>query len=99
MIAFFRIQVSGEDVTTRFTPRLISIVMSHSSAEPARAVQIVLSDDGRLVRFPKTGAPVLEFDRVSYSGDRPVEHSRSWYRSDRYRVQMEVTATAPSAGA
>ena len=51
---------------------------------------------GRRRRDParhEDGAPVLEFDRVSYAGDRPVEHARSWYRSDRYRVQMEVTAT------
>jgi GntR family transcriptional regulator len=55
------------------------------------------ADDVATLLGTKTGAPVLEFDRVSYSGDRPVEHSRSWYRSDRYRVQMEVTATRPVA--
>ncbi|MGN7191766.1 GntR family transcriptional regulator [Curtobacterium sp. MCBA15_004] len=53
------------------------------------------SDDVATLLGTRTGAPLLEFDRVSYSGDRPVEHSRSWYRSDRYRVQMEVTATSP----
>lgn len=37
-----------------------------------------------------TGAPVLAFDRVSYSGDLAIEHSRSWYRSDRYSLTMEV---------
>lgn len=37
-----------------------------------------------------TGAPVLAFDRVSYSGNLPIEHSRSWYRSDRYSLSMEV---------
>jgi GntR family transcriptional regulator len=37
-----------------------------------------------------TGAPVLIFDRISYSGDLPIEHTRSWYRSDRYALQMEV---------
>ncbi|OIH95136.1 GntR family transcriptional regulator [Curtobacterium sp. MCBA15_001] len=51
------------------------------------------ADDVATLLGTKTGAPVLEFDRVSYSGDRPVEHAMSWYRSDRYRVQMEVTAT------
>jgi len=34
--------------------------------------------------------PLLAFDRVSYSGGRPVEHARSWYRFDRYEVQMTV---------
>ncbi|KAF0848636.1 GntR family transcriptional regulator [Nocardia caishijiensis] len=38
----------------------------------------------------RKGAPVLHFDRVSFSADVPVEHTHSWYRSDRYRVQMEV---------
>jgi len=36
------------------------------------------------------GRPVLVFDRVSYSGDRPVEHAESTYRGDRYEVQMTV---------
>ncbi|MEV0434084.1 GntR family transcriptional regulator [Nocardia sp. NPDC050413] len=38
----------------------------------------------------RKGAPVLHFDRVSFSTDMPIEHTHSWYRSDRYRVQMEV---------
>ncbi|NUP75156.1 MAG: GntR family transcriptional regulator [Sinomonas sp.] len=37
-----------------------------------------------------TGAPVLFFDRTSFSGDRAIEHARSWYRSDRYALAMEV---------
>ncbi len=37
-----------------------------------------------------TGAPVLVFDRVSFSGNLAIEHSRSWYRSDRYSLTMEV---------
>lgn len=38
----------------------------------------------------KKGAPLLFFDRVSFSGAAPVEHTQSWYRSDRYQLQMEV---------
>lgn len=41
----------------------------------------------------RDGAPVLYFDRVSYSGDLPIEHAKSWYRSDRYRVQMQVSSS------
>eukprot|EP01133_Synstelium_polycarpum_P026555 gene26555-31932_t len=37
----------------------------------------------------RKGAPVLYFDRVSFSEIAPVEHTRSWYRSDRYQLQME----------
>ncbi|WP_334173370.1 GntR family transcriptional regulator [Sinomonas sp.] len=37
-----------------------------------------------------TGAPVLVFDRTSSSGERAIEHTRSWYRSDRYSLGMEV---------
>ena len=36
------------------------------------------------------GRPLLAFERVSYSGARPVEHARSLYRFDRYEVQMTV---------
>ena len=40
------------------------------------------------------GRPVLVFDRVSYSGGRPVEHAESTYRGDRYEVQMTVETGA-----
>ncbi len=55
------------------------------------------ADDVATLLGTKTGAPVLEFDRVSYSGTARWSTSRSWYRSDRYRVQMEVTASAAPA--
>jgi GntR family transcriptional regulator len=74
-----------------------SIVANEYGLPIDRAQQTVAAtsaaDDVATLLGTKTGAPVLEFDRVSYAGDRPVEHARSWYRSDRYRVQMEVTAT------
>ncbi|NUP73132.1 MAG: GntR family transcriptional regulator [Sinomonas sp.] len=38
----------------------------------------------------EAGAPVLFFDRVSFSGENAIEHARSWYRSDRYALTMEV---------
>jgi GntR family transcriptional regulator len=34
--------------------------------------------------------PVLVFDRVTYSGDSVIEHARSWYRGDRYELQMSL---------
>ncbi|MDF0528493.1 GntR family transcriptional regulator [Tsukamurella sp. 8J] len=41
------------------------------------------------------GAPLLAFDRVSFTADgTPIEHCRSWYRSDMYQVQMTVTDPA-----
>ncbi len=55
------------------------------AAEPA-------PDEVATLLGTKTSSPVLVFDRVSYADRGPVEHTRSWYRSDRYRVQMEVTA-------
>jgi GntR family transcriptional regulator len=33
---------------------------------------------------------VLVFDRVTYSGDLVIEHARSWYRGDRYELQMSL---------
>ncbi|WP_422935859.1 GntR family transcriptional regulator [Sinomonas sp. P47F7] len=38
----------------------------------------------------EAGGPVLSFDRTSFSGDLAIEHARSWYRSDRYALSMEV---------
>jgi len=37
------------------------------------------------------GAPVLAFDRISFSNAQPVEHTRSYYRGDRYQVQMSLS--------
>ena len=74
-----------------------SIIATEYGTPIDRAQQTVAAnpaaDDVATLLGTRTGAPLLEFDRVSYTGDRPVEHTRSWYRSDRYRVQMEVTAT------
>lgn len=52
-----------------------------------------ISADGELARLlgVPSGAPLLAFDRVGFSGTTRVEHSYSWYRSDRYQVQMTVT--------
>lgn len=36
------------------------------------------------------GSPVFLFDRISFHGDTPLEHTRSWYRSDRYELQMSL---------
>ncbi|MFZ7086523.1 GntR family transcriptional regulator [Curtobacterium sp. RRHDQ10] len=51
------------------------------------------TDDVATLLGTRTGSPVLVFDRVSFSETTAVEHTRSWYRSDRYRVQMEVRAS------
>ncbi|ADG77437.1 Transcriptional regulator, GntR family OS=Tsukamurella paurometabola (strain ATCC 8368 / DSM/ CCUG 35730 / CIP 100753 / JCM 10117 / KCTC 9821 / NBRC 16120/ NCIMB 702349 / NCTC 13040) OX=521096 GN=Tpau_0801 PE=4 SV=1 [Tsukamurella paurometabola] len=49
--------------------------------------------DGELASLLEVpaGAPLLAFDRVAFSGTVRVEHCYSWYRSDRYQVQMTVT--------
>ncbi|MDN5771261.1 MAG: GntR family transcriptional regulator [Microlunatus sp.] len=36
-------------------------------------------------------APLLVQERVTYAGERPIEHSISWYRADRYRIHMAIT--------
>lgn len=38
----------------------------------------------------RRGVPVLYLDRVSFSGDDTIEHTKSWYRCDRYQLSMEV---------
>jgi len=40
----------------------------------------------------RAGGSVLAFDRVSHSRGEPVEHARSWYRADRYQLQMTLGA-------
>ncbi|GAB3591404.1 GntR family transcriptional regulator [Angustibacter peucedani] len=39
----------------------------------------------------RPGSPVLKFARVAYHQDQPLEHAASWYRSDRYELQMTLT--------
>jgi GntR family transcriptional regulator len=39
----------------------------------------------------RPGSPVLRFDRVAYHQDIPLEHAQSWYRPDRYELQMSLT--------
>ncbi|WP_336669910.1 GntR family transcriptional regulator [Tsukamurella sp. USMM236] len=55
-----------------------------------------ISSDGELARVLgiAPGTPILAFDRVAFAAGTRVEHSYSWYRSDRYQVQMTVTETA-----
>ncbi|MER7817174.1 GntR family transcriptional regulator [Streptomyces sp. NPDC096153] len=38
----------------------------------------------------RKGAPVMAFDRIAYSGERPVEHAYSWFRADRYQLHMSL---------
>jgi GntR family transcriptional regulator len=76
-----------------------SLAADRYDAPIVRAVQTVAAvpatDDVATLLGTRTGSAVLVFDRVSSTVDGPVEHTRSWYRSDRYRVQMEVSASAP----
>lgn len=39
------------------------------------------------------GGSVLVFDRVSASRGDPIEHTRSWYRADRYQLEMTLDGT------
>ena len=56
--AVFRILVGGEDVTPRFSPRLVSLSIAKSSTEATQSASIVLDDADQRVRFPETGTPV-----------------------------------------
>lgn len=76
--------------------RLLDEEYGHPVTSAAQTVSAEGSDDDVATLLgTRTGAPVLFFDRVSRSGEVPVEHARSWYRADRYRVQMNVTSAAP----
>ncbi|MET9423325.1 GntR family transcriptional regulator [Streptomyces sp. NPDC006540] len=39
----------------------------------------------------RTGAAVMTFDRIAYSGEQPIEHAFSWFRADRYQLHMTLT--------
>ncbi|PBB89635.1 hypothetical protein CK215_26740 [Mesorhizobium sp. WSM3864] len=54
----FRVAVGGQDVTSRFVPRLISLSIIKSSTEATQSATFTLDDHDATVRFPKTGTPV-----------------------------------------
>jgi GntR family transcriptional regulator len=58
-------------------------------AEQTVRAAVADRETGVLLGLP-VGRPVLVFDRVSYSVGRPIEHTESTYRGDRYEVQMTV---------
>jgi GntR family transcriptional regulator len=76
------------------TGSLYTLLAEHYDRTIDRAEQTVRAaeadrETGVLLGLP-AGRPVLVFDRVSYSAGRPVEHTLSTYRGDRYEVQMTV---------
>jgi GntR family transcriptional regulator len=38
----------------------------------------------------RTGAAVMTFDRIAYSGNHAIEHAYSWFRADRYQLHMTL---------
>jgi len=81
------------------TGSLYTLLVKHYGCTIDRAEQTVRAaetdrETAALLELP-AGRPALVFDRVSYSGGRPVEHAESTYRGDRYEVQMTVE---PGAG-
>lgn len=38
----------------------------------------------------RTGAAVMTFDRIAYSGDQAIERAYSWFRADRYQLHMTL---------
>ncbi|ANY09070.1 GntR family transcriptional regulator [Pseudonocardia sp. HH130630-07] len=62
------------------------------SAEQTVAAREVDAVYGVLLGIP-VRHPILEFDRISFSRGRPVEHSISRYRGDRYELFVELDDT------
>lgn len=46
----------------------------------------------------RAGAPLMVFQRTASSGYLAVEHTTSWYRGDRYRVQMSLDRSLAPGG-
>jgi GntR family transcriptional regulator len=76
---------------------LYDILQSVYAVYPRRAIQVIeaiKADDviaGRLDIAPNE--PVLSMERITFAGDnQPVEYVLSWYRADRSRLRVELTA-------
>jgi GntR family transcriptional regulator len=54
-------------------------------------------DTARLLAI-RTGSPLLVFRRISSTGGEPVEDMTSWYRGDRYQVNMQLDRNVPGFG-
>ncbi|NIJ05182.1 GntR family transcriptional regulator [Frigoribacterium faeni] len=80
---------------------LYRLLADEYDAPVTRATQTVAAREAQAdiatLLGTRDGSPVLYFDRVSFSGDEPIERSESWYRSDRYRVTMQVSSAAEPA--
>lgn len=50
------LEIGGQDVTARFTPRLLSITVTDNSGEAADEVEIELDDRGYVLEEPRRGA-------------------------------------------
>jgi GntR family transcriptional regulator len=64
-------------------------------AEQTVSAGLAGEEIGRLLGIPGSG-PVLEFDRVAYSRGDAIEHTRSWYRADRYELFMALDSSGPA---
>jgi GntR family transcriptional regulator len=62
-------------------------------AEQEVEAATVEGDDAELLEVPN-GAPALRLTRRSFSGGTPIEHVRSTYRGDRFRLQARLGALA-----
>ena len=75
-------------------PDLDACPLTGSISELLRAEQTVAAaeadEEHAALLGLAVGKPILEFDRVSYAGSRPVEHCWSRYRGDRYEISMAV---------
>lgn len=83
--------LDGQDLTAS----IYEAIDRHYGKRLDRAEQTVKAEAAEgivatLLRLPP-GAPVFVFDRVSFHGSTPLEHTRSWYRSDRYELQMSLS--------
>ena len=58
-----------------------------------QSVTAVLADARRSKQLQcRVGAPLLYFDRHSYAQGRPIERTLSWYRADRYALNVDLDA-------
>ncbi|MFF9819506.1 GntR family transcriptional regulator [Streptomyces sp. NPDC014006] len=77
-----------------FTASVYETLATHYGRPVERAEQTVgaglASSEIATVLGVAKGSPVLTFDRIAYSGSRPVEHAYTWFRANRYKVHMTL---------
>ncbi len=93
--ANFKIVINGEDKTSLFKPRLISLKVSESQGDRADTIDIEVDNRGRKIPLPKTGA-VIEIsigygDKLVSKGEFEVDELEEPIAIDTIRIHAKAS--------